>query len=110
MKKITTATLCVFGLITVSPTIAFSGEASPNVITTGMGASINLVRIFQPTIERQPPDDSAAQNATVTVINRTIYFYSPVREHETTAQRRKRVIGHRYLGFKKQYRGYKYPF
>ncbi len=109
MKKSAVILLSSIAGLSVGSGSAFSDAPTPNVYTGGTGATTDLVRIYQPT-RSQPPVDAAEENR-VTIVNNTTVFYTPhVREYETRAERRKRAIGHRYLGFIKQYRGYKYPF
>ena len=87
---------------------AFAHQNAPKVFTGGTGATTNAVNIYQPT-QNEPPVDSAEESSMV-IVNKTIIYNIRQPEHETRAQRRKRALGHRYLGFIKQYSGYRYPF
>ena len=109
MKKTTITLLMSFGFLAGIAMPAFSQQTLPNLFTGGTGATTAAVNIFQP-IKNQPPVDSA-EEAQSTVINKMVIVYNFQNSgYETRAQRRHRAIGHRYLGFIKQYRGKKYPF
>ncbi len=109
MKKTTLILLSSVGMLFAVSGPAFSHQSGAKVFTGGTGATTKSVNIFQPT-RNQPPIDSAGQDQSI-VLNKTFITYNVRQpEHESRAERRKRAIGHRYLGFIKQYRGYKYPF
>lgn len=107
--KFTVILLSSIGLLCAGSISAYAKQTVPNVYTGGTGATTDAVNMFQPT-RTQPPVDKAENNLPIT-LNKTVIIYNIQNSnHETRAQRRKRAIGHRYLGFIKQYRGYKYPF
>jgi len=111
MRKITTLFLSSISLLLATSSSALSNEPTANVFTGGSSPGIYdtyKVQVFQPS-RTQPPADSEAPKRTKTVSKTTITNIT-YHGHETRAQRRKRALGHRYLGFIKQYRGYKYPF
>ncbi len=109
MRKTTTILLPLAGMLLAASSPALSDPVAPKVFTGGTGATTKAVNIFQP-VSNLPPADSIDESPII-VLNKTIVIYNIKRPgHETRAQRRKRAIGHRYLGFIKQYRGYRYPF
>lgn len=109
MKKTTLILLSSIGLICAGSISTHAQQAVPKVFTGGSGATTNAVNIFQPS-RTQPPVDRDEENLPIT-LNKTVIIYNFQNAgHETRAQRRKRAIGHRYLGFIKQYNGPKYPF
>jgi len=108
MKKTTKALAPVIGMLFAVSTPALAHQTAPKVFVGGTGATTSAVNIFQPTLSRPPVD--SAEEPRIIVLNKTIVNNVFTPEHETRAERRKRALGHRYLGFKKQYSGYKYPF
>jgi len=108
MKKTTKILLSSMAMLFAISGSAFAHQTAPKVFIGGTGATTNAVNIFQPTRD-QLPVDSAEESQTI-VLNKTIIYNISRPGYETRAQRRKRAIGHRYLGFIKQYRGYRYPF
>lgn len=109
MKKSTIVLLSSIGLLCAGSITVHSKQATPEVFTGGTGATTNAVNIYQPT-RNQPPVDRAAEKQSVTLNKTVIINNIQTSGRETRAQRRQRAIGHRYLGFIKQYRGYRYPF
>jgi len=108
MKKFAIVLLSSLGLLSVTSGVAFSDATGVRVFKGGSGTKTYGVRVFLPT-RNQPPAD-AEQPQPVKTVTKTIVVPVYYPRYETRAERRKRAIGHRYLGFVKQYRGDKYPF
>jgi len=109
MKKFSITIMSIVGILSASSGSAFSYDTGVKIYKGGSWSDTYRVRLYVPS-RNQPPADSETQIPPVKVINKTTITYLQNNEHETRAQRRKRALGHRYLGFVKQYRGYKYPF
>ena len=108
-RKTTVVLLSSIGLLCAGSISAHANQANTKVFTGGTGATTKAVNIYQPTHNR-PPVDKAGDDQPIT-LNKTVIIYNIQNSgHETRAQRRHRAIGHRYLGFIKQYSGDKYPF
>lgn len=101
--------LLVSAAALASLTLPALSDGNPtNVFSGGVGNSTSAVRLFMPTQSAPPVTRQSEREFIVIYEPRTSVRY--VREHETRSERLKRTMGHRYPGFKKQYRGYKYPF
>ena len=111
MRKIATILLSSMSLLFATSNSALSDEPTAQVFTGSSSPGIYdtyKVQVFQPS-RTQPPADREVPERAKTVTKTTI-SYITYNRYETRAQRRKRALGHRYLGFIKQYSGYKYPF
>ena len=103
--KTSLSSFCIFCVMSV-PVLAHQNSAK--VFTGGTGATTRSVNIFQPT--PLPAENKAPVEGQTIVLEKTVIYNIRQAGHETRAQRRQRAIGHRYLGFVKQYKGYRYPF
>jgi len=115
MKKTITALLSCIGIVAVGGMNAFANEnlfdPRVNLFSSTSGGSSSLVRLYQPSPSQPPIDQAEDQVSTqVTVINNTNYTISYPRRRISRSERRRSALGHRYLGFTKQYSGYRYPF
>lgn len=104
MKKITVAMTILVGAVGAAK------AGAVNVYTGSVVQTTPLVRLHTPTRSEPRDDNRADVKAKIIYKTRTVFRPVYIRITETRAERRKRIIGHRYTGFKKQYRGYKYPF
>jgi len=112
MKKVAITLLSMIGILSAMTGSALSNGVGVNVFKGGSGSDMYgsyKVQVFRPS-HNLPPVDAETPGPAAKVIHKTIISRVTHYEHETRSQRRKRAIGHRYLGFVKQYRGYKYPF
>lgn len=98
----------VFTLLAIGGAVGVAEAGAGSVYTGDIARSSPLVNLITPS-RSEPPNDSVAVAKPKVIYKtrtRTVYY----RVSETRAERRKKAIGQRYTGFKKQYRGYKYPF
>lgn len=100
----------VFALLAVGGLVGGAEAGTATVYSGNVARSTPLVRLHTPTRSEPRSDDVADVKPKVIYKTRTIERPVYIRIYESRAERRKRAIGHRYTGFKKQYRGYKYPF